>query len=56
VTREVRIPKYFVHVNPWILTKDPRLSPQVGAVLDPLSVGVRNDLCTFINPLQFKHT
>jgi len=40
VTREVQIHKYFVHVSTWILTKDPRLSPQVDAVLDPLSVRI----------------
>ena len=55
---EMRIPKYFVRLSPRILTKHlrPRLSPQAGAILDLLSVGVRNDLYTFIKPLQFKHT
>ena len=51
------IPEYIVRVSPRILTKDPRLRlrPQADAVLDPLSIGVRNDLYTFIKPLQFKH-
>ena len=52
----MRIPEYIVRVRPRILTKDPRLRPQADAVLDPLSIGVRNDLYTFIKPLQFKHT
>ena len=53
VTREVRIPKYFVHICPWILTKDLHLhlSLQVDAVLDPLSVRICNDLYTFTKPL-----
>ena len=58
VTREVQIPKYFIRVGPWILTKDPhpRLSPQADAALDLLSVHDYKDLYTFIKPLQFKHT